>query len=87
MESLYLLLPLSVLLVLGLIALFAWALQGGQFDDLEREGRRVLDEDAAPAAQSPLPRETAPSSHMLGDRPPRPDGAAGRDEITRRSVT
>ena len=43
MESLYLLLPLSVLLVLALIGLFAWALSAGQFDDLEREGWRVLD--------------------------------------------
>jgi cbb3-type cytochrome oxidase maturation protein len=43
MDSLYLLLPLSVLLVLALIGLFAWALHGGQFDDLEREGWRVLD--------------------------------------------
>lgn len=43
MESLYLLLPLSVLLVLALIGLFAWALEGGQFEDLEREGRRALD--------------------------------------------
>ncbi|MGA0613018.1 cbb3-type cytochrome oxidase assembly protein CcoS [Caldimonas sp. KR1-144] len=43
MDILYLLLPLSVLLVLGLIALFGWALHGGQFEDLEREGQRVLD--------------------------------------------
>jgi len=46
-DSLYLLLPLSVLLVLALIALFAWALDRGQFDDLDREGRRVL-EDSKP---------------------------------------
>jgi cbb3-type cytochrome oxidase maturation protein len=45
MEILYLLLPLSVLLVLGLLALFGWALYGGQFEDLEREGQRVLDAD------------------------------------------
>ena len=50
MESLYLLLPLSVLLVLALIGLFGWAINAGQFDDLEREGWRVL-EDATP----PLP--------------------------------
>ena len=47
MDSLYLLLPLSVLLVLALIALFAWALDRGQFDDLDREGWRVL-EDSQP---------------------------------------
>ena len=49
MDTLYLLLPMSVLLVLGLIGVFAWALHGGQFDDLEREGWRVIDGvDAAP---------------------------------------
>ena len=47
MESLYLLLPLSVLLVLALIGLFGWAINSAQFDDLEREGWRVL-EDAPP---------------------------------------
>ncbi|MBL0726407.1 cbb3-type cytochrome oxidase assembly protein CcoS [Piscinibacter sp. HJYY11] len=50
MESLYLLLPLSVLLVLALIGVFGWAVQAGQFDDLEREGLRVLDADGDPPA-------------------------------------
>jgi cbb3-type cytochrome oxidase maturation protein len=47
MDSLYLLVPMSVLLVLALMALFAWALQSSQFDDLEREGERILEPDAA----------------------------------------
>jgi cbb3-type cytochrome oxidase maturation protein len=42
MEVLYLLIPLSVLLVLGIIGLFWWALQSGQFDNIEREGERIL---------------------------------------------
>lgn len=42
MEILYLLIPLSVLLVLGIIGLFWWALQSGQFDNIEREGERIL---------------------------------------------
>ena len=45
MDVLFLLVPLSVLLVLGLMALFAWALQSSQFDDLQREGARILDDD------------------------------------------
>lgn len=61
MDILYLLLPMSVLLALGVLALFAWALHGGQFEDLEREGQRVLDESGAadpvpdPAGRPPLP--------------------------------
>ena len=47
MDILYLLIPLSVLLVFALMALFAWALQSNQFDDLEREGARILDDSAA----------------------------------------
>ena len=42
MEVLYLLIPLSVVLVLGLIGVFWWALQSGQFDNIEREGERIL---------------------------------------------
>jgi cbb3-type cytochrome oxidase maturation protein len=53
MDSLYLLLPLSVLLVLALIALFAWALHGGQFDDLDREAWRVLEEGEGVATVPP----------------------------------
>jgi len=45
MDILYLLIPMSVLLVLVLMALFRWALGAGQFDDLEREGERILSED------------------------------------------
>jgi len=42
MDILYLLIPFSVLLVLALLAVFAWALEKGQFEDLEREGERIL---------------------------------------------
>ena len=42
MDVLYLLIPLSVLLVLGIMALFWWALQSGQFDNIERGGERIL---------------------------------------------
>jgi cbb3-type cytochrome oxidase maturation protein len=51
MESLYLLLPVSVALVLALIGVFAWAVNSGQFDDLDREGWRVLEggADTSPA--------------------------------------
>ena len=45
MDILYLLIPFSVLLVLALLAVFAWALNSGQFDDLQREGERILVDD------------------------------------------
>jgi len=42
MDVLYLLIPLSVLLVFGILGVFAWALHGGQFDDLEQQGTLIL---------------------------------------------
>ena len=62
MDSLYLLIPFSILLVLALIGVFAWAIGSGQFDDLEREGGRILS-DAGPSfdtdqrAPGPVPEE------------------------------
>jgi len=44
-DILYVLVPLSVLLMLGILVLFAWALHGGQFDDLEQQGEFILDAD------------------------------------------
>ena len=44
MESLYLLIPLSLLIVAGAGALFAWASSSGQFDDLEKQGRLPPDD-------------------------------------------
>jgi cbb3-type cytochrome oxidase maturation protein len=43
MTSMYLLIPLSALLVLLIIGVFGWALHKGQFDDLDREGERILE--------------------------------------------
>jgi cbb3-type cytochrome oxidase maturation protein len=42
MDILFMLIPLSVVLVFAVIGVFAWALNSGQFDDLEREGDRIL---------------------------------------------
>jgi cbb3-type cytochrome oxidase maturation protein len=55
MEVLFLLVPLSIVLVLLIMALFAWALKSGQLDDLEREGQRILQRDvpAVDADQAP----------------------------------
>ena len=49
MDILFLLIPLSVVLVFVIGALFWHALEGGQFDDLESPGLEVvLDDDSAP---------------------------------------
>jgi cbb3-type cytochrome oxidase maturation protein len=49
MDILFLLIPMSVVLALLVIGVFAWALNGGQFDDIEAEGTRILiDGDQSP---------------------------------------
>jgi len=45
MDILFLLIPLSVLLVFALMTAFLWALQTSQFEDLDREGARILGDD------------------------------------------
>ncbi len=45
MEILYLLIPLSVVVVLGIIIIFWWALESGQLDNIDREGDRILRSD------------------------------------------
>ncbi|KTT15173.1 cbb3-type cytochrome oxidase assembly protein CcoS [Pseudacidovorax intermedius] len=45
MDILFVLVPLSVLLVLLIIAGLWWAVERGQFDDVEQEGARILQGD------------------------------------------
>jgi cbb3-type cytochrome oxidase maturation protein len=62
MDSLYLLIPLSVVLVIGIGVVLVWSVMSGQFDALEGEGQRILDE---PSAQD------SASSGSAGDVPRR----------------
>ena len=49
MESLYLLIPLSVLLVFFIGIIFWWSVKGGQFDDMEGPGWQILQDDDSTA--------------------------------------
>ena len=46
MDILFLLVPLSVLLALAVMGVLAWAVWSGQFEDMEREGERILQDEA-----------------------------------------
>jgi len=48
MEALYLLIPVSVLLVFAALWVYFSASDGGQFDDLVGPGLRVLEDDDRP---------------------------------------
>lgn len=45
MESLYFLIPLSVLILIAAVSVFFWAVNNGQYDDLDGEGERILFEE------------------------------------------
>ncbi len=45
MEILYLLIPLSVILVFVILASLWWAVFGGQFEDVDAEAERILRND------------------------------------------
>jgi cbb3-type cytochrome oxidase maturation protein len=45
MDTLYVLIPLSVFLVLCILGGLWWAVQSGQFDSVEQEGERILHDD------------------------------------------
>lgn len=72
MESLYLLIPLSIVLVFVIGLLFWWSLRSGQFDDLEGPAYRMLLDDRDP----PPPAEEA-SAAETGPEKPAPDNRDG----------
>jgi cbb3-type cytochrome oxidase maturation protein len=67
MESMYLLIPLSVILVFLIGVVFWWSLRSGQFDDMEGPGYRVLMDDDTTVPDRP--GETPPDEPGDKDAP------------------
>ncbi len=42
MESLYILIPIAIVLVCIAVGIFLWAVKSEQFEDLERQGHNIL---------------------------------------------
>lgn len=84
MDILYLLIPLSALLVLAIIGIFGWALTRGQFEDLEHEGERILHDDppdaGAPDRSASDSRGVRPESGGPVGGDPGSDGAPRVDD-------
>ena len=67
MDILYLLIPLSLVLVFVIAAMFWWSLKSGQYEDLEGPGHRILmDDDTAGVREKSSPVD--------------PDQSAARDK-------
>jgi cbb3-type cytochrome oxidase maturation protein len=45
MDIVFLLVPLSLLIVFAIGAIFWWAVDSGQFDDLENQGADLISDD------------------------------------------
>ena len=60
MDSLYLLIPIALLFCVIAIKLLLWAINSGQYDDLDKEAWRILADDE-PSAPSSRPEEKPPA--------------------------
>lgn len=58
MNSLYILLPISVLLLTIAVVVFLWAIRSGQYDDLQTPALRMLD-DEGPESPASADRTSA----------------------------
>ena len=63
MESLYLLIPLSVIVVFIALWIFFRAMDSGQFDDLEGPALRILQDDDRPRGEGPDDDQIATGSN------------------------
>ena len=48
MEILFILVPVSLVIVMISLAAFVWSVHNRQFDDLDKEAKRILFEDEKP---------------------------------------
>lgn len=64
MESVFLLIPLSIILVFIIGGFFWWSSKNGQFDDLEGPAHRILlDDDSPQVADNPNLKADEPSNN------------------------
>lgn len=60
MNSLYLLIPIALLVTAGMIAVLIWAVNAGQYDDLDKDGWRALMDEEQADASTKKPDEHPP---------------------------
>ena len=57
MESLYFLIPLSIIVVSLGVWVFIWAVNNGQYDDLDGEAERILFDEVEPRCKKSNSRD------------------------------
>lgn len=53
MESIYILIPIAIVLVAVAVGIFLWAVKSEQFEDLDRQGHNILFEEDTPKSKEP----------------------------------
>ncbi|MEO5362333.1 MAG: cbb3-type cytochrome oxidase assembly protein CcoS [Magnetococcus sp. DMHC-8] len=69
MDTIYLLLPLALLLGIGALGLLIWSVRHGQFDDMEGPAHRILfedDQELIPTRPVHLPASVCRSDQQEG---------------------
>lgn len=67
MNSLFLLIPLGLILLVAAVAAFFWAVSNGQFDDLETPAWRIaLDDDGRPPQDAAAEPGDSSNGHPAG---------------------
>jgi len=65
METIFVLLPLALLIAAIAVGLFIWAARTGQFDDLDTPAIRILFDDEEPRPAPRQPETTADSARRV----------------------
>ena len=88
MDILYVLVPLSVVLVFAIVGVLAWSVWNGQFEGIEREGERILhDDDVTGARRAGMDAEGPDARARGADGRCGPRGARRRAERERSNST
>ena len=86
METIFVLLPLALLIAAIAVGFFIWAARTGQFDDLETPAVRILFDDEEPRRPAPAATLPAPSGAPGGPAaPPDPRNETTADSTRRAS--
>lgn len=80
MESFYFLVPIALIFVAIALRFLFWAINSGQYDNLDTEAHRILfDEDAPSKADAPKPAETPSTPETTPDATAKQETKAHRD--------
>lgn len=78
MESLYLLIPIALIVVVLAIKLLFWAINNGQYDNLNTEGHRILFDEPVDKLSSTESNESA-NTHTPASELTPPSNSNGKN--------